>query len=94
MISVLVPSTVEPADLEVALDLYRQLVAATLKEPGCISYELLQEVDDPCALMLSEQWESREHLDAHTRTPHFLDLVPRLARIENAAPAVLYRAAH
>lgn len=91
MLRVLVPATVRPENLELALELYRQLVAETVKEPGCLSYELLQSIGDPCELVLVEEWASQAHLDAHTRTPHFLDLVPRLAEVEVAGPAQLLR---
>lgn len=91
MLRVLVPATVRPENLELALELYRRLVVATVEEPGCLNYELLQDLDDPCSLVLVEEWESQAHLDAHTRTAHFLDLVPQLAEVEVAGPARLHR---
>ena len=90
MINVLVGSTVQPGDLEVVLGIYRELVARTRLEPGCLSYELLQLREDPCNLMLLECWQTQEHLDAHTRTPHFIEAMALLETLETAAPALIY----
>ena len=90
MINVLVGSTVLPKNLEAVLEIYRELVARTRNEPGCLSYDLLQLREDPCDLMLLECWASQEHLDAHTRTPHFLKAMAQLETLEKAAPALIY----
>ncbi|MGW6378093.1 putative quinol monooxygenase [Rhodococcus sp. NPDC055112] len=86
----MVGSTVPTEHLDKVLELYDRLVAETRKEPGCTSYELLQQVDDPRELMLVEEWESQEHLDAHTRTSHFVSIVGELDQLEQAAPALIY----
>lgn len=90
MISVLVGCSVTAENLEAALTVYGELAAATLKEPGCVSYELLQLRDNPCELMLAERWHSQEHLDAHTRTNHFIEAMHKLETLEAAAPALIY----
>lgn len=90
MIRVVVPATVQVSALPRALELYRELVEETRTETGCISYELLQRADDPTRLLLVEEWESQAHLDAHTRTPHFIRLVALLDEVEHAEPAVIY----
>lgn len=90
MIRVVVPATVPVSALPRALELYRELVEETRTETGCISYELLQRADDPTRLLLVEEWESQAHLDAHTRTPHFVRLVSLLDEVEHAEPAVIY----
>jgi quinol monooxygenase YgiN len=90
-IHVLVPCVIEQRHLARALEVYRELVAATRQEDGCLSYELLQQTDDPTRFVLVEEWESQEHLDAHTRTEHFTRLVAELESLEVAAPASLFR---
>lgn len=93
MISVLVACSVAAENLEAALTVYGELVAATLKEPGCVSYELLQLRDAPCELMLVERWLSQDHLDAHTKTDHFIEAMHKLKTLETAAPALIYTSA-
>jgi quinol monooxygenase YgiN len=41
------------------------LVAETLKEPGCIRYELNQSHDDGRILIFTEQWASEREWRAH-----------------------------
>jgi quinol monooxygenase YgiN len=48
------------------------LIEPTRKEPGCISYELYQDVTDPGRFTFIEGWKSQEHLDLHLKTPHFV----------------------
>ena len=48
------------------------LVAPTTRESGCISYDLHQSADDRALFMFYENWRSREDLDDHLNTPHFL----------------------
>lgn len=57
-----------PALLEAALP----AIAATRKEVGCISYDLLQSQTAPETLNFVERWESREALNAHFTQPHFI----------------------
>lgn len=90
MIHVLVGCTVKPELLEQALAVYSELISETLKEPGCVSYELLQLRDDPGQLMLTERWVSQEHLDAHTHTVHFIQAMSELETLETAVPALIY----
>jgi quinol monooxygenase YgiN len=90
-VRVLVPCTVDGQHQASALEVYRELVEATRREAGCLSYELLQRVDDSTRFVLVEEWESQDHLDAHTRTEHFTRLVAELEQLERAAPAELYR---
>lgn len=48
------------------------LIEPTRKENGCISYELYQNTANPGIFTFIEEWESREHLDAHGKSPHLV----------------------
>jgi quinol monooxygenase YgiN len=48
------------------------LIEPTRKEEGCISYDLYQDVTNPGKFTFIENWQSKEHLDAHLNTPHFV----------------------
>lgn len=91
MIKVIAPGVIKEPHLEDALDLYRLLIQETVKEPGCISYELFQELDDPNRLTLIEEWVDLEALQLHTKTPHFIDLVAKLSQYEEEQPVSLYK---
>jgi len=45
-------------------------VAETLKEAGCIEYELYQSLGNPDRLVFVEKWETRDALTAHAKQPH------------------------
>lgn len=89
VIQVLVPCAIPSQHQQRALELYRELIEATRLEPGCRSYDLHRDLDDDTQFVLIEEWESQEHLDAHTRTAHFRRLVAELENLETAQPARL-----
>ena len=64
-------ATARPGCEAQLLALARALVAPTRAEAGCLGYRLYQQQDAAgCRLQFIEEWASREHLDAHTRTAH------------------------
>lgn len=91
MIKVIAPSIIKENSLSDALQLYKLLVKETIKEQGCISYELFQALDDPNSLTLIEEWEDEEALLFHTKTPHFIELVGKLADYEQELPVHIYK---
>ena len=46
------------------------LVAPTLKEKGCIKYDLHQDQKDPSVFIFIEEWESEEDLNNHSGAAH------------------------
>jgi quinol monooxygenase YgiN len=42
----------------------------TLKEAGCLSYDLHQSISDSSVFVFVERWQSREALTAHLDTAH------------------------
>jgi quinol monooxygenase YgiN len=50
----------------------RDVIAATRREPGCITYDLCSSITEPNEFVFVERWESREALEGHFGTPHFL----------------------
>ncbi len=46
------------------------MVAATLKETGCIIYSFAQDLVDASIIRIFERWEDQAALDAHMATPH------------------------
>jgi len=43
----------------------------TVKEPGNLRFDIIQQSDDPCRFMLYEAWESDEAAAYHKTTPHY-----------------------
>lgn len=77
-ITVVAGRTVKDEDLPEVMDLYAGLARESRREPGNISYEVFRDLEDPCSLVIIEEWESQAALDAHFQAPHFLEIVPRI----------------
>ena len=44
---------------------------ASLQEPGCLRFEVLQEADDPTRFVLVEAYDSEDDLSSHKTTDHY-----------------------
>ena len=55
-----------------------ELVEASLKEEGCISYGLYQDVNDSEVVTMIEEWKDRAAFDSHKASEHFKRIVPSL----------------
>lgn len=61
-----------------AAETAKELVAASLKDEGCVAYDLFESSTRPDVLMICETWKDEASLAAHEATPHFTTLVPKL----------------
>ncbi len=64
------------------------LIEPTRKEAGCISYELLQNNQDPTDLTFVEEWESDAALDAHLETEHIREALRKVPDLVSAEPDI------
>jgi quinol monooxygenase YgiN len=46
------------------------LLTPTRSEAGCITFDLLIDINDPTVFMLYENWESKAALEAHFEQPY------------------------
>jgi quinol monooxygenase YgiN len=46
------------------------LLAPTRAESGCITFDLLQDTNDPTVFVLYENWKDQATLDAHFQQPY------------------------
>jgi quinol monooxygenase YgiN len=60
------------SELEGAIRAGSEMAATSRDEPGCIDYRFAIDIDDPLVVLVFEQWESGEALEAHFATAHFL----------------------
>ncbi|MBC8366456.1 antibiotic biosynthesis monooxygenase [bacterium] len=51
----------------------RKLIEPTLKEAGCIQYDLHQDNDNPALFLFYENWESRELWQKHMSSTHIAE---------------------
>lgn len=52
-----------------------KLIEPTRKEPGCIEYNLQQDIENPGVFIFVERWESKELLNAHMESKHLQHFV-------------------
>ena len=53
------------------LDAARRVVGPTEIQPGCISCRFYQDLNDPDAVLLIEEWENRKKLDRHLNSDRY-----------------------
>ena len=53
------------------MDSARLIVEPTKIQPGCISCRLYQDLDEPDAVFLVEEWKSRKELDRHLNSDQY-----------------------
>ena len=58
-----------------------ELVELSLKDKGCIAYDLFESMTVDNHMMICETWASEADLKAHMETRHFKELVPKLEEI-------------
>ena len=64
------------------------LVEPTRKEAGCIRYDLVQGLGKSAEFAFIEEWESAEHLDAHSQTPHVREAGSKAATLLGAPASI------
>ena len=67
--------TVPPAGMDRFLRISRENSQASLKEPGCIGFDVLLPEGEPNTVMLIETYRDEAAYKAHRVTPHFLAFV-------------------
>lgn len=73
MIYVLATLRIHPEKRADFLENARTVIAHTVKEQGCISYDLTSSITEPNEFVFVERWASREALAAHFDTPHLAE---------------------
>ncbi|MGF9564730.1 putative quinol monooxygenase [Neorhizobium sp. BT27B] len=72
-------------------ELFRGVIETTLKEEGCITYQLNRDANNPSRFIWTEEWTSQALLDKHLSAPHIAELfaqVPDLVESSEVLPLV------
>ena len=65
-----------------------ELIEPTRQEPGCIFYDLLQNLADPTDFTFIEEWESEAVVDKHMESPHMQAIIPKVDGLLAAPPDI------
>lgn len=75
-------------------ELFRSVIDTTVKEEGCIFYQLNRDTNNPRCFIFTEEWESKELLEKHLAAPHIAELFAVLPDyIDSSQVSVLQRLA-
>ena len=77
-----------PGKVEELRALLRGLIELTRREPGCVTYELLQNTTDPTDFTFVEEWSSEAELDAHLQSAHLRNARSKLPELTVADPDI------
>ncbi len=70
MIYVIATLHIHPEKRASFLEDARSVIAHTMKEEGCLSYDLTSSITEPNEFVFVERWATRDALAAHFDTPH------------------------
>ncbi|MGE4371280.1 MAG: putative quinol monooxygenase [Xanthobacter sp.] len=82
MLKVIAQFFIQPAKVETALPLFRELVTLSRQEEVCLAYELFVDEEDPGHFTFIETWPDHDALKAHSLTEHFTRLIPQIQAFE------------
>lgn len=60
----------EPDRVDLVKGELEKLVPITRGEEGCLQYDLHRNNEDPTHFLFYENWETRDHWQAHMNAPH------------------------
>jgi len=72
--------------IEQATQLAREHVQRSRREPGCLSYDVHVDLDNPLRLVFVERWADGAALQAHFRVPESVAFARDMARLGAAPP--------
>jgi hypothetical protein len=93
MLTRLVRMRFQPEQVETFLALYAAMHPRIVGQPGCLSVQLVREIDDPAAFATWSVWESVAALDAYRTSDFFRQYWPQVrALFRQPAEAVSFEA--
>ena len=84
MIQVILRLNVPGRRWEEALSLLRPMLNPTRAQPGCLHFDVLQDVEVSGVLCVLQEWDTQEHLYRHLRSEAYRNI---LAAMDVAADA-------
>lgn len=68
----------------------RPAIIATRKEPGCVTYELHQDLEHPTRFVFFEKWKSVEALGEHLEMPYIKKLLGTVGEIGDGSARLAF----
>jgi quinol monooxygenase YgiN len=81
----------QDVNIEEYLELAKEVIDETRKEPGCISYVLFQDIQDPSIVTMLEEWVDEDAIKQHDQSDHVMRIVPELRKMRESTEINRYR---
>jgi quinol monooxygenase YgiN len=75
--------SVEGVNRTKVLEAAKELTAASVKEKGCIAYDVFESATRPDVLLICETWKDAATIAAHEKTEHFTKNIVVLQELAN-----------
>lgn len=62
-----------------------KLTELSLHDKGCVDYDFYRSQTNDDRFMIIETWRNRHDLEAHQKTAHFKELLPRLEELSTVS---------
>jgi quinol monooxygenase YgiN len=72
MLTIVARIEAKPDKIELVKSELLKLIPPTLKETGCIQYDLHQDIENPAVFLFYENWESHKLWQDHMNSPHLV----------------------
>jgi quinol monooxygenase YgiN len=93
MILVTANIVIQDGRMPEAVRISQEQAVRTRKEPGCISYAVNQDIENPQQLMFFEQWTDAGAVQRHFTAAHAIAFAQQLGALAAATPIMaLYKA--
>jgi quinol monooxygenase YgiN len=89
MVRVVAKNFIKQENIEASRPLFKKLIAATRKEPGCIEYRLFADPAQPGLFVFIEEWKTQGALNKHMKSEHFTTISPQLDKLKSKKGDVL-----
>ncbi|MFP3043870.1 antibiotic biosynthesis monooxygenase [Treponema primitia] len=83
MIKVIAENRIKPENAKAVAPLFREIIAATRKEEGCIEYRLFTDPKNPEIYTFIEEWAGQAALDKHMAAEHFTRIIPKIGELSS-----------
>lgn len=90
MLKLVSKAVVQEDKVEEYKKLVAELAVDSRKESGCISYYLLQDINDKKILTFIEEWKDMDAFNFHTNTEHYLKIIPILRQYRESSEINFY----
>jgi quinol monooxygenase YgiN len=90
MIRIIAKNFIKTSEISKAEPLFRELVAASKKDQGCLEYRLHKDDAEPGLYVFIEEWADKDSHAKHDASEHFTRIIPQIGALTAKPAEVLF----